>query len=776
MMTEEKKDMRNRLRFAAVAGWILFLLTWTLPGMAAEDYTGWQYAFGVQGIRVPGWNHPENRNAEGVVLAILDSGVDVNHPDLKEVMWKDGLKYPSLRALGGGRYGISVDDDAEDSTDVMDQDGHGTHVAGIAGAAWNGFGISGGANGVRLMAVQTGLGSEPRYEAVLRGLGYVLAAKKAGVLIAAVNLSWGGSLSEAGGGSELNDLVMQLGEAGIVTVFAAGNGGINLDFSNHTALWLRTNPYALVVGNADRQREAGSDSQYSERAVHVFAPGENILSTVPLAWSGPDEEGGAEDETGYATSDSGGENPWIEGDLDRAYYPLSGTSMAAPAVTAMVAVLARQFPGESADRLAARVVGTAVQESALQGKCISGGIASLDNALTCEPLPVPQRAYCRDTAIRICGHFFGSEPGTLLTDGHMAQVIAWSDREITAVAPPSFTGRDCRIGVRTADGRTLTRIMDFTGSFGKLEAVVPKGMREMNFIRSVSMTAFGGKLYVAGNNENESGTSQISGRLFCIDPEAGNCRRLAIFPQTVKNMCAFDDQLVLVIDQSLWFLSADGAVRRQVNTELYLPFMAAQAGGELVVLCTLEGQSKLCVVRDGGLEELGDIGGICEEALDCTDAAVSGGTAYFLYRNGGMVEVSEDLKIKVRQLPVSEDVLLTLEIAEGIPWIGLSSEKEVLTLCPAENWEMTKSKGVVPSSELFLRPRTAVLGNYLYLLGLTPTLEWNLVLRRIRIREEVPAAVLLPSTGDPASVLFVPALLALFLSVLGIRIVRRGRG
>ena len=97
--------MRNRLRFAAVAGLILFLLGWNLSGMAAEDYTGLQYAFGTQGIRVPAWNQPGSRNAEGVVAAILDSGVDVNHPDLKEVMWKDGLKYPSLRALGGGPAG-----------------------------------------------------------------------------------------------------------------------------------------------------------------------------------------------------------------------------------------------------------------------------------------------------------------------------------------------------------------------------------------------------------------------------------------------------------------------------------------------------------------------------------------------------------------------------------------------------------------------------------------------------------------------------------------------
>ena len=770
--------MRNRLRFAAVAGLILFLLGWNLSGMAAEDYTGLQYAFGTQGIRVPAWNQPGSRNAEGVVAAILDSGVDVNHPDLKEVMWKDGLKYPSLRALGGGMYGISVDEDAEDSTVVIDQAGHGTHVAGIVGAAWNGFGISGGANGVRLMTVQTGLGDNPRYEAVLRALKYVLAAKKAGVPVAAVNLSWGGSLVEASGGSELNDLVMELGEAGIVTVVAAGNGGINLDFSNHTALWLRTNPYVLVVGNATRQREASSGSQYSERVVHVFAPGENILSTVPLAWQGPDEEEDEDqgDETGYTSSVSGGANPWKRDDPDQAYYPLSGTSMATPAVTAMVAVLARKFPGESADRLAARVVGTAVQEPALQGKCITGGIASLDAALSREPLPVPQQALCGKMEIRICGHFFGQQTGMLLIDGRAAQVLTWSDHEITAEVPPAFTGRDCRVSVRTANGKSGSRIMDFTGSVGKLEAVVPEGMREMNYIRSVSMVGLGGKLYVAGNNDNESGTSRISGRLYCIDPEAGSCRRLATFPEMIKNMCVFQDQLVLLADRTLYVVSADGDVRRQVSNEPYLPLMAAQAGRELVLLCTLEGQTKLCVLRGSGLEELYVIEGICQDAYECTDVAVDENTAYFLYKSGGILQVSADLTMTERQLPVSEDVPLTLEMADGIPWVGLSSEKETLTLCPAEKWEITKSKGYVPSSELFLRPHTAVLGDYLYLLSLTPSLKWNLVLRRIRLREAAPVAISLPSTGDPDSGWFFPALLTLFLSALGIRVVQRGRG
>ena len=136
------------------------------------------------------------------------------------------------------------------------------------------------------MAVQTGLGDNPRYEAVLRALKYVLSAKKTGVPVAAVNLSWGGSLVEASGGSELNDLVMQLGEAGIVTVVAAGNGGINLDFSNHTALWLRTNPYVLVVGNATRQREAVQAVSIQKEWFMSLPPGRTFFPPSPLSGRG----------------------------------------------------------------------------------------------------------------------------------------------------------------------------------------------------------------------------------------------------------------------------------------------------------------------------------------------------------------------------------------------------------------------------------------------------------------------------------------------------------
>ena len=116
--------MRNPIFHLIRTGLFLLLLTLSVPALAAEDYTNLQYAFGTQGIRVPDWNVPAKRNAEGTVVAILDSGVDYTHPDLQSVMWTDGLRYAQLRAFGGSQYGVSVAGEGQSSDNVMDVDGH----------------------------------------------------------------------------------------------------------------------------------------------------------------------------------------------------------------------------------------------------------------------------------------------------------------------------------------------------------------------------------------------------------------------------------------------------------------------------------------------------------------------------------------------------------------------------------------------------------------------------------------------------------------------------
>ncbi|MDO4807895.1 MAG: hypothetical protein Q4A07_11695 [Coriobacteriales bacterium] len=79
--------------------------------VARPDHTNRQYAFNTEfGIGVPGWNTYDSAgnptplvNTAGKVVAILDTGVDYNHEDLRNAMWSDGESYPALVALGGGR-------------------------------------------------------------------------------------------------------------------------------------------------------------------------------------------------------------------------------------------------------------------------------------------------------------------------------------------------------------------------------------------------------------------------------------------------------------------------------------------------------------------------------------------------------------------------------------------------------------------------------------------------------------------------------------------------
>ena len=139
-----------------------------LDDATRPDYTDRQYAYNSEfGMGVPNWNTYDSAgnptpsiSAEGKVVAVLDSGVDYNHEDLRNAMWNEGKNYPALVALGGGEYGINVamprgDGTPYDTTDPMDDNGHGTHVAGIIAGEWNGFGVSGAASGAQIMAVKS---------------------------------------------------------------------------------------------------------------------------------------------------------------------------------------------------------------------------------------------------------------------------------------------------------------------------------------------------------------------------------------------------------------------------------------------------------------------------------------------------------------------------------------------------------------------------------------------------------------------------------------------
>ncbi len=263
-----------------------------------EDFTGDQWGpDSTYGIGVDGWNtYNEGKPSPKVdtskqVIAIVDTGVDYNHVDLKDVMWDEGENYPELVKLGGGKYGytgtrVNTSIEPYNSADPMDDQGHGTHCAGIAAAAWNGVGVSGIASGARIMALKASneKGSFA-VDSVIRAYNYMITAKKAGVNICSANNSFGGAVSTQ---TELL-LLAEATKAGIVCCFAAGNDSRDLDSTNATAAMRAAFPQVLVVGASDTDGSAAEFSNYGRRDVDIFAPGVRIISTIPMGKGTPSE-------------------------------------------------------------------------------------------------------------------------------------------------------------------------------------------------------------------------------------------------------------------------------------------------------------------------------------------------------------------------------------------------------------------------------------------------------------------------------------------------------
>ena len=212
------------------------------------------------------------------VVAVIDTGVDYTHEDLKDSMWVNPYQSKGLE----GTYGY---DFANDDDDPMDTEGHGTHCAGVIAAQQeNGAGVAGISN-AKIMALKVVKDDSDVFDmaGAVRAFEYIVRAQQLGVPVAAVNCSWGGSRDT---GAILNTLIDKMGANGALTVFAAGNDAIDWDT---VAVSMRLTPYDLkseyvvVVGASDENDDRVYYSDYGNTMVDLFAPGSNILSTVQEA-------------------------------------------------------------------------------------------------------------------------------------------------------------------------------------------------------------------------------------------------------------------------------------------------------------------------------------------------------------------------------------------------------------------------------------------------------------------------------------------------------------
>ena len=241
---------------------------------------------------------PTLNSSPKIIVAVIDTGVDYRHPDLKDNMWTKN-----------GKYGFDFFDDDDDP---MDEQNHGTHCAGtIAGVGNNGVGVVGVSWKTQIMALRF-LGPD--------GTGNLSDAVKAIDFAVAngahiISNSWAGPTTEMA----LAEAIARAEQKGVLFVAAAGNTagqGNNNDVNPYyPASCPSTN--IITVGAIDVNNKRGSFSHYGKRSVDIGAPGVGIVSTV----------------------------------RNGQYAQYDGTSMAAPHVSGAAALIwAKTFPSPAQDR------------------------------------------------------------------------------------------------------------------------------------------------------------------------------------------------------------------------------------------------------------------------------------------------------------------------------------------------------------------------------------------------------------------------------------------
>ena len=231
---------------------------------------------------IPAWALAQQPGTNRPVVAVIDSGVDYQHPDLAGNIWTNTGEIPG-NALDDDHDGYVDDyygyDFADNFADPTDSGFHGTHVAGtIAAAGNNAMGVIGVDYQARIMCLRASSDGDTLPDtAIISALQYAIMKKTNGVNIVAINESFGG-----GGSNSMERAAMvTAGNVGIVFCVAAGNNGTDNDTSPvYPANYRLGNE--IVVAATDQNDALTSFSDFGANTVDLGAPGENILSLLPI--------------------------------------------------------------------------------------------------------------------------------------------------------------------------------------------------------------------------------------------------------------------------------------------------------------------------------------------------------------------------------------------------------------------------------------------------------------------------------------------------------------
>lgn len=285
------------------------------------------------------------------IVAVIDTGIDYNHPDLVNNIWTNGGETPSNGIDDDGNgyvddyYGY---DFANEDGDPFDDHGHGTHVSGtVAASGDNAIGVVGVAWHSRVLAIKTiGASGSGAYFDIIQGIDYLIKLKQSGVPIVCVNLSLGGLEFS----TTLQRAFRKADENDILVVAAAGNSGEDADKDPQY-------PAAFNFSNIISVAATGSEgtlapfSNFGRKSVDVGAPGVAILSTNPLA------------------------------SINGPYIERSGTSMASPHVAGIAALIAAINPELTARQIRTSILTTVRAATTLAGITTTGGIVNAEAAL-----------------------------------------------------------------------------------------------------------------------------------------------------------------------------------------------------------------------------------------------------------------------------------------------------------------------------------------------------------------------------------------------------------
>jgi subtilisin family serine protease len=314
-----------------------------------------------------------------ITVAVIDTGVDYNHEDLRNAMWRKPTQpqevgydfahdHPNPYDVKSFDLAACLRDERCNSGDdwqgLLANPGHGTHCAGhVAAVAQNTRGIRGVAAGARIMALKFFYDAGERFagtgddQAAIRAIDYAI---ENGAKI--VSASWGGRHShEEAQASDLRAALLRAQAAGLLVVVAAGNDGIDQDAVDdpvYPAAYATEMDHLIVVAASDPSDRIAPFSNFGERSVHIAAPGVKILSTT----------------VGSSYSD-------VVDQADQIRIDWNGTSMATPLVAGAAALVWSKYPHWSYQQVRQRILESVRQVDTLSGKVSTSGVLDVEAAL-----------------------------------------------------------------------------------------------------------------------------------------------------------------------------------------------------------------------------------------------------------------------------------------------------------------------------------------------------------------------------------------------------------